>query len=536
MLCIQENVVGADGEDTADIIARYLTRAARQLGACGNGGNEGSGNHGSGRGGGGGGSGGIGSRCESGAIGGDSSSSRGRSDRGDSGSNSNSRNHADNSASCADDRGGSGNRGDGGLTDFRVARSAECSRLATIYDAQHLSLEAIECVRLPRLRPDQIPFWQRLYIDPKHQREGPEEKHALVAMFRARVAAAAANNDIANSNDTVRVGGARTALTGAETEAETEAEKRQRVRGRGRGAVVAAALNNGLGKETGGLSGAWGRRTYLEHRVDSSAWSRATFPPDFGRGDMMYSSYGMCCSALSHNGATSASGLSSRPYSATASATASASATVSPSPSSPSPSFPSPPSPPSLSSSNTASEPEVPLLVVANFHLDAAGDNTHRSTQMHALALDLAARQSTCDASPLPSTSSSSSPASPTPTPGATNHVVACGDTNCFALQRDEQEQDLRDLLSPLAHLGVDVASVPVAQDTHFFARADEPHIGQRIAMFLGRFGVDIPHCFDVCAGSMPVRERGHATTMGSDHDLVWTTFGETHGWGGHRR
>ena len=80
------------------------------------------------------------------------------------------------------------------------------------------------------------------------------------------------------------------------------------------------------------------------------------------------------------------------------------------------------------------------------------------------------------------------------------------------------------------AHLGVDVASVPVAQDTHFFARADEPHIGQRIAVVLGRFGVDIPHCFDVCAGNMPVRERGHATTMGSDHDLVWTTFGETHG------
>ena len=59
-------------------------------------------------------------------------------------------------------------------------------------------------------------------------------------------------------------------------------------------------------------------------------------------------------------------------------------------------------------------------------------------------------------------------------------------------------------------------------RDNHFFARAHEPRIGQRIAVAVGRVGVDFPRRYDVICSSLPVVARGMVTTPASDHDLVW--------------
>ena len=59
-------------------------------------------------------------------------------------------------------------------------------------------------------------------------------------------------------------------------------------------------------------------------------------------------------------------------------------------------------------------------------------------------------------------------------------------------------------------------------EPTHYFARADEPKIGQRIAVALGRLGVDFPRRYDVIAASSRAIAAGCIETPKSDHDLVW--------------
>ena len=143
-------------------------------------------------------------------------------------------------------------------------------------------------------------------------------------------------------------------------------------------------------------------------------------------------------------------------------------------------------------------------LTLANFHLDTAGDNINRSAQMQALSDALEPR----DARPL----------------------VACGDTNCFDWIAGKAERDLASMLTPLTdrHGAVDAhatAQPPVLQPTHFFARADEPKLGQRLAVLFGSVGVDFPRRYDVVAATPRVAEAGVLTTPESDHDLVWAAL-----------
>jgi endonuclease/exonuclease/phosphatase family metal-dependent hydrolase len=137
-------------------------------------------------------------------------------------------------------------------------------------------------------------------------------------------------------------------------------------------------------------------------------------------------------------------------------------------------------------------------LVLANFHLDAAGDNRHRAGQIRALATALW----------------------PTYADGP---LVACGDTNAFSLLRTEAEGLLQNMLGPLArcHRARDVhAAAP--RDTHFFARAHEPKLGQRIAVALGRFGIDAPRRYDVIVAALRCIGFGTVDTPDSDHNIVW--------------
>jgi endonuclease/exonuclease/phosphatase family metal-dependent hydrolase len=128
-------------------------------------------------------------------------------------------------------------------------------------------------------------------------------------------------------------------------------------------------------------------------------------------------------------------------------------------------------------------------FTVVNFHLDAAGGNTHRRAQL----------QHMVDALP------------------DTRRVLACGDANIFAL-RNHGDAYAR-LLQPLRDIG---AFDPETRPTHFFARSREPRLGQRVMARLGRYGLDVPLRYDVMCSNLPVAQRGQVETPDSDHDLLW--------------
>jgi len=128
----------------------------------------------------------------------------------------------------------------------------------------------------------------------------------------------------------------------------------------------------------------------------------------------------------------------------------------------------------------------------ACFHLDTAGGNTHRQTQVDAIAAALRAR-------------------------GLQRGFVACGDSNAFAWRR--QPEALRRLLAPLAALG---ATDPGTRPTHYFARQNEGKFIHGTGVLLGKVGLDIPLRYDVVCTNLTVADRGQVVTPDSDHDLVW--------------
>lgn len=145
-------------------------------------------------------------------------------------------------------------------------------------------------------------------------------------------------------------------------------------------------------------------------------------------------------------------------------------------------------------------------LTVANFHLDAAGDNTHRRSQMQCLSRFFSSRAARFSHR-MP--------------------IIACGDTNAFTWQRSYAESELKRVIEPLCRQhSVHDAHASCPRDNHFFARADEPRIGQRIAVFVGKFGVDFPRRYNVICSSLKVARHGSTETPSSDHDLVWAHLG----------
>jgi hypothetical protein len=141
-----------------------------------------------------------------------------------------------------------------------------------------------------------------------------------------------------------------------------------------------------------------------------------------------------------------------------------------------------------------------PPFTAACFHLDTAGGNAHRATQIEAIAAALRSRD-------------------------GHRRFVACGDSNAFAWRR--QPEALRRLMQPLAALG---AEDPVTGPTHYFARQNEPRLPHRVGVLLGKLGIDVPRCYDVVCTNLPVSERGRVVTPDSDHDLVWARIAPAKG------
>jgi endonuclease/exonuclease/phosphatase family metal-dependent hydrolase len=135
---------------------------------------------------------------------------------------------------------------------------------------------------------------------------------------------------------------------------------------------------------------------------------------------------------------------------------------------------------------------------IACFHLDTAGGNAHRATQVRAIAQALEER-------------------------GLQQRLIGCGDTNAFARRR--QCAALDSLLAPLAAFGARDWDAPDAPPTHFFARQNEPKLPHRMGVLLGKLGIDLPRRYDVVCTNLPALRRGQISTPGSDHDLVWAAL-----------
>ena len=133
-------------------------------------------------------------------------------------------------------------------------------------------------------------------------------------------------------------------------------------------------------------------------------------------------------------------------------------------------------------------------IPVFNFHLETAGTHEHRNRQVAAIAQAAIAQDHH-------------------------ERLVACGDTNAFELATGGQPAALAAILEPLEQLG---ARDPGTTPTHFFARQHEPKPLHRIAVLLGRIGIDVPQRYDVVCTNIDVVARGQLSTIESDHDLVW--------------
>ena len=131
-------------------------------------------------------------------------------------------------------------------------------------------------------------------------------------------------------------------------------------------------------------------------------------------------------------------------------------------------------------------------FAAACFHLDTAGGNAHRASQVEAIAAGLRERD-------------------------LHGVFVASGDTNAFAWRR--QPEALMALMAPLGALG---AVDPGTRPTHYFARQNEPKLPHRTGVLLGKLGLDLPRRYDVICTNLPIAERGQVVTPDSDHDLVW--------------
>lgn len=147
-------------------------------------------------------------------------------------------------------------------------------------------------------------------------------------------------------------------------------------------------------------------------------------------------------------------------------------------------------------------------LLVANFHLDAAGTNSHRAAQLRAVRDALLAERGSRAAA------------------GAHVRTIACGDTNAFSFRRSLASAALRDMLRQLES-GCGLVDVGAAadRDNHFFSRAREPKLGQRLAVLFGGLGVDFPRRYDVVCTDLPVLEHGQVEAADSDHDIVWAAL-----------
>ena len=149
-------------------------------------------------------------------------------------------------------------------------------------------------------------------------------------------------------------------------------------------------------------------------------------------------------------------------------------------------------------SNNNNNNNDNQYLTIINFHLDAAGDNKHRTMQFQEMANNLNENES----------------------------FVLCGDTNLFTFfPQTNQYHLLNEMIKPIASkCGAGIIG-DCTEPTHFFSRANEPKFGHQVVYQLGKFGFDIPGCYDILISNMKEETFGQIDTPFSDHNLVYAKF-----------
>lgn len=137
-------------------------------------------------------------------------------------------------------------------------------------------------------------------------------------------------------------------------------------------------------------------------------------------------------------------------------------------------------------------------FTVVNFHLDAAGNNEHRTMQFQNMADDI----------------------------DEDEPFVLCGDTNLFTFFPKNKQQLLLDkMIEPISSKTGAVVIGDYNKPTHFFSRANEPKLGHQIVYQLGKLGLDVPGCYDVLISNMSEESFGQIDTPDSDHNLVYANL-----------
>ena len=135
-------------------------------------------------------------------------------------------------------------------------------------------------------------------------------------------------------------------------------------------------------------------------------------------------------------------------------------------------------------------------FTIVNFHLDTAGDNTHRRSQIQAIADELLSRK-------------------------LVRSISACGDTNAFTWSRAAGMLVVSDVMAPLRQaVGATIKSSN--QATHYFARQREDLLTHRFLTLVGKLGLDHPLPYDVICSDWAVLRQGKVMIQESDHDLVF--------------
>eukprot|EP00942_MAST-04A_sp_MAST-4A-sp1_P010303 g10303.t1 len=126
------------------------------------------------------------------------------------------------------------------------------------------------------------------------------------------------------------------------------------------------------------------------------------------------------------------------------------------------------------------------------------GDNKHRTMQFQEMANNLNENES----------------------------FVLCGDTNLFTFfPQTNQYHLLNEMIKPIASkCGAGIIG-DCTEPTHFFSRANEPKFGHQVVYQLGKFGFDIPGCYDILISNMKEETFGQIDTPFSDHNLVYAKF-----------
>jgi hypothetical protein len=176
-------------------------------------------------------------------------------------------------------------------------------------------------------------------------------------------------------------------------------------------------------------------------------------------------------------------------------------------------------------SNETKRDKPASIIRNINFHLDAAGNNQHRTKQMQSLltAMKMNTGAKNRETDNTTGTEEVKLNDIETKLISSPLHHIISGDTNIFHLSNTQQQVELKNALDCLLPM-VSSDDIELTRPTHWFARANENSAIHQLGVFVGNYlGIDRPQAYDVVLTNLKIIKRGQISTDDcSDHDLVY--------------